>query len=58
MSTSLDIQKIYIGLLGRAADAEGLAYWSGQVTAGNITLDGVRANIVQSQAEYASTSVT
>lgn len=29
MSRTSDIQQLYIGLLGRAADADGLAYWAG-----------------------------
>lgn len=48
------IQEIYIGLLGRAADIDGATYWENQITAGNITIDGVRANIVNSQPEYAA----
>lgn len=46
------LQEIYIGLLGRAADAAGLDYWADEVEDGVITLEQVRTNIVQSQPEY------
>ena len=46
------IQKIYIGLLGRAADAEGLAYWTDEIESGALTLEQLRANIVEEQPEY------
>lgn len=48
------IQEIYIGLLGRAADKAGLDYWTDQVTNNGLTQDDVRANFVSSQAEYAT----
>jgi len=47
------IQQVYIGLLGRAAEKDGLDYWTGEIEAGNIDIDGVRANIVNEQDEYA-----
>jgi len=46
------VQQIYIGLLGRAAESNGLDYWVDQVTTGALTLDQVRANFVSSQDEY------
>lgn len=52
MSTKSQLQEIYIGLLGRAADAEGLDYWAAEVDAGTITLAEVRENIVNDQPEY------
>lgn len=48
------IQEIYIGLLGRAADKAGLDYWEDQVTNNGLTQDDVRANFVSSQPEYAT----
>ena len=49
-----DIQKIYLGLLGRPADAEGLAYWNEEIENGTLTLEQLRANIVNEQPEFAS----
>jgi hypothetical protein len=46
------VQQIYIGLLGRAADQEGATYWEGQINSGAITLDQMRANFVEEQPEY------
>lgn len=55
MSTTAEqIQHIYIGLLGRAADKAGLTYWADEIDAGIITLDQVRANFVEQQPEYAA----
>jgi hypothetical protein len=53
-TTAENVQQIYIGLLGRAADQAGLTYWADQIDAGTITLDQVRANIVNEQPEYAT----
>lgn len=47
------IQQIYIGLLGRAADPEGLAYWTQEIEDGVLTIEQLRANIVNEQPEYA-----
>ncbi len=52
LTTAQQIQQMYIGYLGRAADAAGLAYWTEQVDLGNITVDQIRANIVNEQPEY------
>lgn len=46
------IQEIYIGLLGRAADYSGLQYWYNEIEAGILTIEQLRANIVNSQPEY------
>ncbi|MBL4783437.1 MAG: DUF4214 domain-containing protein [Porticoccaceae bacterium] len=46
------VQEIYIGLLGRAADYSGLQYWHNQITSGALTIEQLRANIVSSQPEY------
>jgi len=53
-ATLKQVQEIYIGLLGRAADLEGLNYWAGEISDGKITIEQVRANIVNEQAEYAA----
>lgn len=46
------IQKVYIGLLGRAADKAGLDYWTNEIESGALTLEQLRANIVEEQPEY------
>jgi len=48
------VQQIYIGLLGRAADQAGATYWEEQISTGAITLDEMRANFVNNQPEYAA----
>lgn len=53
-TTTQAIQEIYIGLLGRAADAGGLAYWAAEIDGGTLTLEQLRANIVNEQPEYAA----
>ncbi|NIB42091.1 DUF4214 domain-containing protein [Pseudomaricurvus alkylphenolicus] len=53
MSTIADtIQQLYIGLLGRAAAIPGLAYWTEEITSGILTIEQLRANIVNEQPEY------
>jgi hypothetical protein len=52
MSTTAQIQEIYVGLLGRAADAEGLAYWKAEIDGGVLTIEQLRANIVNEQPEW------
>ena len=54
MSIRNDLQKLYIGYLGRAADLAGLDYWEAQINAGAITLDDLRINWVNEQPEYAA----
>jgi len=55
--TSAQVQELYVGLLGRAADKAGLDYWLGQLnaTGSKLTLENLRANFVNQQAEYAAT---
>jgi hypothetical protein len=48
------IQEIYIGLLGRAGDQDGAAYWAGQIESAILSIEQVRENIVNSQPEYAA----
>ncbi len=52
--TSAQVQELYVGLLGRAADKAGLDYWVGQLnaTGSKLTLENLRANFVNEQAEY------
>lgn len=52
MSTATDIQEIYVGLLGRAADKAGLAYWINEIDNTPFTIENLRANIVNEQQEY------
>ena len=47
-----DIEEIYIGLLGRAADNPGLQYWRDEINRGILTIEQLRANIVNEQPEY------
>jgi len=51
---SEQIQQVYMGLLGRPADQEGLNYWKTEIESGLITLEQFRANIVNEQPEYAA----
>ncbi|MDI3489990.1 MAG: hypothetical protein PWP11_1267 [Thauera sp.] len=53
-TVSEQIQQIYIGLLGRAADQAGLDYWAAEINSGALTLEQLRANIVNEQPEYAA----
>lgn len=54
--TSAQVQELYVGLLGRAADKQGLDYWLGELNASGatLTLENVRANFVNEQPEYAA----
>jgi flagellar hook protein FlgE len=52
VSISDQIQEIYIGLLGRAAAISGLQYWEAEINQGIMTLEQLRANIVNEQPEY------
>jgi hypothetical protein len=51
-TTAEQVQQLYIGLLGRAADKEGLDYWVDEIDGGTLTLEQLRANIVNEQPEY------
>ncbi|WP_163649481.1 DUF4214 domain-containing protein [Modicisalibacter sp. 'Wilcox'] len=53
-TVAAQIQQIYIGLLGRAADQSGLDYWTNEIDSGALTLEQLRANIVNEQPEYAN----
>jgi len=52
MSTAAQVQEIYVGLLGRAADKPGLDYWVAEIDGGVLTIEQLRANIVNEQPEY------
>ncbi len=52
-TVSQQIQQVYLGLLGRAADQSGLDYWTNEIDSGALTLEQLRANIVNEQPEYA-----
>lgn len=43
MATTQQIQQLYIGLLGRAADKAGLDFWMSEIAAGKRTLTDVQA---------------
>lgn len=47
-----EIQKLYIGYLGRAADKAGLNYWVNDIATGVMTMEQLRANLTNEQPEY------
>lgn len=49
-----EIQTIYLSLLGRPADEPGLAYWTKEIENGTLSLNQIRANIVNDQPEFAN----
>lgn len=51
MATASDLQQLYVGYFGRAADQEGLDFWLEAINNGGLSLDNVHASFVQS-AEY------
>lgn len=51
MATASDLQQLYIGYFGRAADQEGLNFWVDAINNGGLSLDNVHTSFVQS-AEY------
>jgi len=51
MATASDLQQLYVGYFGRAADQEGLNFWLEAINNGGLSLDNVHASFVQS-AEY------
>lgn len=53
MATVSDLQQLYVGYFGRAADQAGLNFWLEAINNGGLTLDNVHASFVQS-AEYAA----
>ncbi|WP_341961909.1 DUF4214 domain-containing protein [Pseudomonas sp. RC10] len=56
MATTIatQVQQLYVGLLGRAADQGGLNWWVDQVTTGGKTIEDIRASFVTS-TEYTTT---
>jgi hypothetical protein len=52
MSTANDVQLLYVGYLGRAADQGGLDYWVNEIDSGVLTLEQLRANLTNEQPEY------
>ena len=50
-TTATQVQQLYVGLLGRAADQGGLNWWVDQITTGGRTLEDIRASFVTS-TEY------
>ena len=55
LTTEQEIQLVYTGLLGRAADRPGLAYWQNEIGYGQFTIEDLRHNIVNYQEEYLTT---
>lgn len=53
-TTATQVQQLYVGLLGRAADQGGLNWWVDQVTTGGKTIEDLRASFVTS-TEYTTT---
>lgn len=55
--TAQQVQQLYVGYLGRAADQAGLDYWLNELNAENasLTLENLRSNFVNEQPEYAAT---
>lgn len=51
MATASDLQQLYIGYFGRAADQAGLDFWVEAINNGGLSLANVRASFVQS-TEY------
>jgi len=49
------IQSYYQNVLGRAGDAEGIAYWTKELESGKETIGKVFVNIMQATADYAGT---
>ncbi len=54
--TAQQVQQLYVGYLGRAADQAGLDYWLDELNAENpvLTLENLRSNFVNEQPEYAN----
>ncbi|MBY0454575.1 MAG: DUF4214 domain-containing protein [Burkholderiaceae bacterium] len=46
-TTQDQVTKVYNNLLGRAPDADGLAYWSGEITAGRQTLGTLLLSVIK-----------
>lgn len=48
LTTTAQVTKVYANLLGRAPDAAGLAYWSGELTAGRETIGSLLLTVIKS----------
>ena len=55
LSDEQEIQLVYVGLLGRAADRPGFYYWFDEISVGLFTIEDLRHNIVNYQSEYLTT---
>lgn len=53
MATASELQQLYVGYFGRAADQEGLNFWLEAINNGGLSLENVHASFVQSE-EYAA----
>lgn len=51
MAIREDVQELYIGILGRAADQSGLDYWTEQIANGTFSIENTRSAFTQ-QLEY------
>lgn len=52
LTNEQEIQLVYVGLLGRAADRPGFDYWLDEISYGLLTIQDLRFNIVNYQTEY------
>lgn len=48
LTTTAQVTKVYANLLGRTPDAGGLAYWSGELTAGRETIGSLLLTVIKS----------
>lgn len=53
LSIEKNLQTLYLGILGRAADPEGFDYWLDQLESGSVDMDGVTALMLQSDEFHA-----
>ncbi|RAA03678.1 DUF4214 domain-containing protein [Stutzerimonas stutzeri] len=61
MATASDLQQLYVGYFGRAADQEGLNFWLGAINNDGLSLANVHASFVNSEeynAQYVNLSVS
>lgn len=61
MATASDLQQLYIGYFGRAADQEGLNFWLDAINSGGLSLDNVHTAFVNSDeynAQYEGMTVS
>lgn len=60
MATASDLQQLYVGYFGRAADQEGLNFWLGAINNDGLSLANVHASFVNSEeynAQYLNLTV-